>query len=360
MVKNLKEYTLEELEEIAKALGEPSYRGKQMMGWLYKGIKSFEEMKNIPKTFTDKLMAEGYSIGSPAILRLQTSKLDDTKKVLFGLWDHQGVETVLMKYRYGNTVCISSQVGCNMGCEFCASAIGGKKRNLTPGEMVDQVVGMANLADGPITHIVVMGTGEPFDNYENLSKFLRIIHEPAGMGLGYRHITVSTVGLVDKIEMFGDDFPQVNLAISLHAPNDRIREKIMPINKKYGVNHLIQVGKDHIKKTSRRLTFEYALIEGLNDTDKEARELGSLLRGMLCHVNLIALNEVEESKYKGTPREGVESFRKILENAGIQVTIRRELGQDINAACGQLRLAEEGGCVYNCDNSRLGKSLLNE
>lgn len=349
MVKSLKECTLEELEQISKDIGEAAYRGKQMMGWIYKGAKSFEEMKNIPKSFTNKLMAEGYSLESPAILRLQTSKIDATKKVLFDLWDHQGVETVLMKYRYGNTVCISSQVGCAMGCEFCASAIGGKKRNLTPGEMVDQVLGMGNLADGPITHVVVMGTGEPFDNYDNLSKFLRIIHDPAGMDLGYRHITVSTVGLVDKIRSFGEDFPQVNLAISLHAPNDEIRSKIMPINKKHNVNQVIQAAKEHTKKTSRRVTFEYALIEGLNDTDKEARELGTLLRGMLCHVNLIPLNRVDESKYKGTPREGVESFRRILENAGIQVTIRRELGEDINAACGQLRLAEEGACVYNCD-----------
>ena len=354
MTKNLKDYTKEELEQIAKDIGEPSYRGKQMMGWLYKGkgIKSVEDMKNIPKTFTDKLMAEGYSIGSPAILRLETSKLDGTKKVLFDLWDHQGVEAVLMKYHYGNTVCISSQVGCGMGCGFCASAIGGKKRNLTPGEMVDQVLGMANLADGPITHIVVMGTGEPFDNYENLSKFLRIIHDPEGMDLGYRHITVSTVGLVDKVGIFGHDFPQVNLAISLHASNDAIREKIMPINKKYGVNQLIKAAREHTKKTSRRVTFEYALIEGLNDTDQDARELSGLLKGMLCHVNLIPLNRVEESIYKGTPKEGVESFRKILDNAGIQVTVRRELGEDINAACGQLRLAEECGCVYNYDNSR--------
>ncbi len=349
MVKSLKEYTLEELEQISKDLGEASYRGKQMMDWIYKGVKTFEEMKNIPKSFTDKLMAEGYSLESPAIIRLQISKIDSTQKILFGLWDHQGVETVLMKYRYGNTVCISSQVGCGMGCEFCASAIGGKKRNLTPGEMVDQVLGMANSADGPVTHVVVMGTGEPFDNYENLSKFLKIIHDPAGMDLGYRHITVSTVGLVDKIRVFGEDFPQVNLAISLHAPNDEIREKIMPINKKYGVDQLIQAAKEHTKKTNRRVTFEYALIEGINDTDKEAKELGALLRGMLCHVNLIPLNRVDESRFKGTPKEGVESFRRILENAGIQVTVRRELGEDINAACGQLRLAEEGAYVYNCD-----------
>lgn len=351
MIHNLKDYNLEELEKIAKNLGEPSYRGKQIMSWLYKGVESFEEMKNIPKAFVDKLVEGGYAIGSAYIIRLQTSKLDGTKKVLFGLWDDQGVEAVLMKYHYGNSVCISSQVGCGMGCSFCASAIGGKNRNLTPGEMVDQVVAMGKLAEGPISHIVVMGTGEPFDNYENLSKFLRLIHEPIGMGLGYRHITVSTVGLVDKIALFGEDFPQVNLAISLHAPKDSLRESIMPINKRYGVESLIQAAKEYTEKTSRRVTFEYALIEGINDSDQEAKELSILLKGMLCHVNLIPLNRVEESKYKGTCKARAESFRKILENAGIQVTIRRELGEDINAACGQLRLADEGGCVYNYDNT---------
>jgi 23S rRNA (adenine2503-C2)-methyltransferase len=351
MTYNLKDYNLEELEQIVKSLGEPSYRGKQLMDWLYKGVRSFDEMKNIPKPFIEKLEAKGYSTGSLTILRLQTSKLDGTQKVLFGLCDNNGVETVLMKYHYGNSVCISSQVGCVMGCGFCASTIGGKKRDLSPGEMVDQVLGMAKLADGPITNIVVMGTGEPFDNYENLSKFLELVHDPRGMGLGYRHITVSTVGLVDKIKLFGDDFPQVKLAISLHAPNDHLRSSIMPINKKYGVSQLVKAAKEHARKTNRRVTFEYALIEGINDTDKEAKELVSILKGMLCHVNLIPLNPVEESKYKGTPKNGVNSFGRILENGGINVTIRRELGEDIDAACGQLRLAVEDGCVYNYDNS---------
>lgn len=348
---NLKDYNLEELEQIAKDLGEASYRGKQIMNWLYKGVGTIEEMKNLSKPFIDKLLDKGYSTGSAPLLRLQTSKLDGTNKALFGLWDHQGVESVLMKYRYGNSVCISSQVGCGMGCKFCASAIGGKKRNLTPGEMVDQVLAMGKLADGPVTHIVVMGTGEPFDNYENLSKFLKLLHDPNGMGMGYRHITVSTVGLVDKIKLFGNDFPQVNLAISLHAPNDEIRERIMPINKKYGVSQLIKAAKKHAEKTNRRVTFEYALIEDINDRDKDAEELGAILKGMLCHVNLIPLNRVEESKYKGTPKNGVESFGKILEKAGITVTIRRELGEDIDAACGQLRLAEKDGSVYNYNNS---------
>lgn len=348
---NLKDYNLKELEEIAKSLGEPSYRGKQLMDWLYKGVGSFDEMKNVPKPFIDKLIDADYSIGALSLLRLQNSKIDSTQKALFGLWDHQGVETVLMKYHYGNSVCISSQVGCSMACGFCASTIGGKKRDLTPGEMVDQVLRMAKLSEGPITHIVVMGTGEPFDNYENLSKFLELVHDPAGMGLGYRHITVSTVGLVDKIKLFGDDFPQVNLAISLHAPNDKIRESMMPINSKFGVKEVVKAAKDHAKKTNRRVTFEYALIEGVNDTDKEAKELGLLLKGILCHVNLIPLNRVEESKYKGTPKRGVEAFRRILEKEGITVTIRRELGEDINAACGQLRLAVEEASVYNYDNS---------
>lgn len=351
MSHNLKDYNVEELGEIAKDLGEPSYRGKQIMEWLHKGVGSLAEMKNISKDFSNKLLSEGYSTGSAPIIRLQESRLDGTKKVLFGLEDHQGVEAVLMKYHYGNSVCISSQVGCGMGCVFCASTIGGKKRNLSPGEMVDQVIGMAKLADGPITNIVVMGMGEPFDNYENLSKFLELIHEPTGMGMGYRHITVSTVGIIDKISRFGDDFPQVNLAISLHAPNDKLRESIMPINKKFGVNQLIKAAKEHIDKTNRRITFEYALIENINDSNKEAKELALLLRGILCHVNLIPLNRVEESKYKGADRDVAEYFSKILDNAGITTTIRRELGEDINAACGQLRLAVEGGYVYNCDNS---------
>jgi len=340
--RNLKDYHLHELEEIMVELAEPTYRAKQIMEWLYRGVKDFEAMKNIPMTLREKL-TEGFHTGTAQVICHEISKQDGTQKVLFGLPDGEGIESVVMQYRYGYSVCVSSQVGCSMGCHFCASGLLGKKRNLTPGEIMDQVVSMGTLVGQSIGHVVVMGTGEPFDNYENLAKFLRLCHAEEGYGMSYRHITVSTVGMVEGIKRFGKEFPQVNLAISLHAPNDEIRDQIMPMNGKYGVKEVVEAAKKHSEVTGRRVTFEYGLMDGMNDGKNHAGELAQLLKGMLCHVNLIPLNEVAESPYRGSKRERVLAFQKELENRKISVTLRREMGQDIHAACGQLRLAGEEG-----------------
>jgi 23S rRNA (adenine2503-C2)-methyltransferase len=340
--RNLKDFDIRSLETLLVEMGEPAYRAKQIMDWLYKGVKDFDSMKNIPISLRKKL-EEGFTTGAAAVLCQQISKEDGTRKVLFELADGEGVESVLMKYRYGNSVCVSSQAGCAMGCHFCASGLLGKARDLTAGEMMDQIVSMADLAKTPVGHMVVMGTGEPFDNYENVAQFLRICHGEEGYGMSYRHMTVSTVGLVEGIKRFGEEFPQVNLAISLHASNDAIRQQIMPINRRYPVGEVLAAAHQHSKKTGRRVTFEYGMMAGVNDGTDQAAELARRLKGMLCHVNLIPLNPVEESPYKGSEKEVVIAFQRELEKRQISVTVRREMGQDIQAACGQLRLAANKG-----------------
>ena len=335
---NLKDLQLNEMEKLLQDLGEPKFRAKQIFAWLYKGVDSFEEMTNVPASLKQKLAEAGVDLGVLKPIKVQVSKYDGTRKYLFELEDGNCIESVFMKYKYGNTICVSSQAGCRMGCKFCASTIGGLSRNLTPGEILEQLLAAERDTGEPINHIVVMGTGEPFDNYENISKFIKIINDKNGRNLGMRNITVSTCGLAPMIEKFGNDFPQVNLAISLHAPNNEIRNSMMPVNKSYPIEVLIETCRKYAESTSRRVTFEYTLVKGVNDTREHALELAALLRGMLCHVNLIPLNKVEETGLDTSDNKTAQEFQKTLENKGIPATIRRELGDDIDGACGQLRL----------------------
>lgn len=345
---NLRDFNEKELKEYFKTIGEPGFRGSQVFEWLMKGVSSFSEMTNLSKPLREKLEAlenaGEISLGNVQILRKQQSKEDGTVKYLFGLAAAEGeesvaVESVFMKYKYGNSICVSSQAGCRMGCAFCASTIGGLSRNLTPGEILMQVIAAQADSGEKINHIVIMGTGEPFDNYENIVKFIRLVHDEKGLGLSMRNITVSTCGLVPRIADFARDLPAVNLAISLHAPNAELRSRLMPVNKRYPLPELLAACREYVQATNRRITFEYALIAGTNDTDECAEELAAALSGLLCHVNLIPLNEVSETGFAGSPKERVLEFQKSLESRGIPTTVRRRLGSDIDAACGQLRLA---------------------
>ncbi len=336
-LRNILENDPDQLAGVVSELGEKKFRAIQVFGWLSKGVTDFDDMGNIPKAFREKLK-ENYCIDIPSVVYDQQSRTDGTRKCLFEFRDGSRVESVFMKYSYGNSICISSQVGCRMGCTFCASTRKGLERSLAGGEMLAQVLAMRNLTGEEINHIVVMGIGEPFDNYDNLAKFLKLIHHPKGYGLSLRNITVSTCGLIPGIERFAREFPQVNLAVSLHAPNQEIRQKSMPVAKKYDYDELIQTCKDYAKATGRRVTFEYALIDGLNDSKDNALELAQHLRGFQAHVNLIPLNPVEGTGYNTSHRDNVERFRKMLEEKHIAVTVRRTLGSDIDAACGQLRL----------------------
>lgn len=344
---NILNCSLEELEKIITELGEKKYRAGQIFGWLAKGVTSFDEMKNIPKGLRDSLIENGWYIGLPEVVRKQESK-DGTVKCLFRFSNSDTanadtadssteVESVFMKYSYGNSICISSQAGCRMGCSFCASTMDGLDRNLSGGEMLGEVLAMRNLTGEDIGHVVVMGMGEPFDNYEELSRFIRLIHDKRGYNLGLRNITVSTCGILPGIKKFAEDFPQVNLAVSLHAPNQEMREKTMPVAKRYKYDDLMKACREYTEITSRRITFEYALIDGVNDSRECAEELASTLKGMLSHVNLIPLNEVQGRDYKQSAADNVRGFKELLEKRGIAVTVRRTLGSDIDAACGQLR-----------------------
>ncbi len=337
MKKNLTNMNLKELERFIADIGEQKFRARQIYKWISSGAESFEEMTDLSKNLRQKL-EEVATVRTLELLKVQESVGDHTRKFLFALEDGNTIETVFMKYKYGNSVCISSQAGCRMGCTFCASGIGGLKRNLTAGEMLEQVLSASRQTGEKINHVVVMGTGEPFDNYLNLAQFLELIHDPEGLNISYRNITVSTCGIVPMISRFAQDFPQVNLAISLHAPEDSLRSRTMPVNRSYPIDQLIQACREYGRKTGRRITFEYALVKGVNDSLAHADRLSDLLRGMLCHVNLIPLNEVRETGLHGTDRETAERFRARLEKRGIPATIRRELGTDIAAACGQLRL----------------------
>lgn len=336
-LRNILDNDPDQLVGVVSELGEKKFRATQLFEWLSKGVTGFDEMVNIPKSFREKLK-ELFYVDIPTVVYDQKSRTDGTRKCLFEFRDGSRVESVFMKYSYGNSICISSQVGCRMGCSFCASTRNGLERSLSGGEMLAQVLAMRNLTEEPINHVVVMGIGEPFDNYDNLSSFIRLIHHPKGYGLSLRNITVSTCGLIPGIQRFGEDFPQVNLAVSLHAPNQEIRQKSMPVAKKYGYDELIQACRAYGKKTGRRVTFEYALIDGLNDSMENVRELADHLRGWQTHVNLIPLNPVEGTGYSTAHRENVERFRRELEKNHVAVTVRRTLGADIDAACGQLRL----------------------
>lgn len=333
---NILNLDLNELENLVDSLGEKKFRAKQVFGWLSKYVESFDEMTNVPAELRNAL-TEKFYIGLPDVVVKQESKSDGTIKCLYEFPDGARVESVFMKYEYGNSICISSQVGCRMGCKFCASTINGLERNLSAGEMLSEVYKMCKITSEKISHIVVMGMGEPFDNYEELSKFIKLIHNPDGYGLSLRNITVSTCGIVPVIKKFQEDFPQVNLAISLHAPNQNIRNKTMPISNKYDYEELLDACRKYTEATSRRITFEYSMIDGVNDSAENATELASKLSGWLTHVNLIPLNEVKERKFNTAKKSNIENFRKILEDKGIAVTVRRTLGADIDAACGQLR-----------------------
>lgn len=326
----------DDLAGIVRSLGDKPFRAKQIFGWLHKGVESFDEMTNVPAKLREKL-ADQYYIGLPEVVIDQQSKTDGTRKCLYEFADGARVESVFTKYSYGNSICISSQVGCRMGCSFCASTIQGLERNLTAGEMLGQVLKMRNLTGEDIGHIVVMGMGEPFDNYDNLTDFIRLINSPAGYGLGMRNITVSTCGIIPMIERFGNEFPQVNLAVSLHASNAERRCNLMPVARAYEYEDLMNACREYTSKTGRRITFEYSLIDGVNDSVETARELARHLKGWQTHVNLIPLNKVTERDYDAAKTDNIQAFKNVLESYNIAVTVRRTLGADIDAACGQLR-----------------------
>ena len=334
---DLKSMTLEEITAALRAMGEPSFRGKQVFTWLHRGITDFDEMMNIPKSLREKLRAE-YYITVPTVARKQVSKLDGTIKYLWELQDGNCIETVLMSYHHGNTVCISSQVGCRMGCKFCASTLAGKVRDLTPSEMLDQVLFTQLDSGREISNIVLMGIGEPMDNRKNVLRFLELINHPDGMNIGMRHISLSTCGVVPGIDALAEDNLQLTLSVSLHAPDSATRSRIMPVNNAYDVEELFVACHRYFKKTGRRISFEYAMIDGVNDHDWQADLLAEKIHGMPGHVNLIPLNDVVESEFK--PSKRVAAFQKRLESHGLTATVRRSLGGDIDASCGQLRRKE--------------------
>lgn len=339
----IKDLSLIELKALAEELGEKSFRGEQLFEWLYKkNISSLDEAGNLPKSLKSKL--EDYL---PVMALTQCDALyssqDETVKFLFETEDKKYIESVLMSYRYGRTICISSQAGCRMGCKFCASAIGGLERNLSAGEMLDQYLLAMKHCGESIGHIVIMGTGEPFDNLENVMKFIEIITDPKGIGISKRSITVSTCGLIPQMRKFYEKYPQVNIAISLHSAEDKVRSDIMPINNKYPVTELIRSARAYVEETGRRITFEYALIKDVNDSEADLRKLINLLKGMNCHVNIIPLNTVSEIDLKSVNSERATKAAELLESKGITATVRRELGRDIESACGQLRLRYTAG-----------------
>lgn len=333
---DLRSLTFDELAEFVAELKEPKFRTKQIFEWLSKGVCDFDEMTNLSKATREKLREKSY-ISKLEIERKLVSKLDGTTKYLFRLDDGNCIETVVMRYNHGLSVCISSQVGCLMGCAFCASTIGGKVRDLTSGEILNQIIFAQKDLGERISNVVMMGIGEPFDNFDNVVKFLKNVNNPDGLNIGYRHISISTCGIIPKINELADMKIPINLCISLHAPNNKIRDKIMPVNKKYQIEELIRACKRYIDKTTRRITFEYSLIKGVNDREEDAKELVELLSGMLCHVNLIPVNRVEESGFEHGDKKSIISFSEYLNNRKINATVRRELGSDINASCGQLR-----------------------
>ena len=333
---NLKSMTLPELSAVLKDMGQPGFRAKQVYTWLHKGVREYDEMTNLPQNLRQQL-AQAYPICAPAVVRKQESQKDGTIKYLWRLSDGNCVETVLMRYHYGNTVCISTEVGCRMGCAFCASTLGGLVRKLEPFEMLDQVLFTQVDSGLPISHIVLMGIGEPLDNFENVMRFLELVNSPEGMNISMRHISLSTCGLVPKIRELAKKKLQLTLSVSLHAPKDEIRNTIMPVNKAYNTEELLQACRDYYAETGRRISFEYAMIDGVNDTEADARLLLKRLKGLPAHMNLIPLNHVEESPLKPSSRAAVMRFQQILEDGGIPATVRRTLGGDIDASCGQLR-----------------------
>lgn len=334
--KNLLGLTIDEIKDVLADIGQEKYRAKQIFQWVNKGVKDISQMTNLSKALRDELDKIAY-ISKLSIRHKLVSKLDGTTKYLFELEDGNIIESVLMKYKHGLTVCISSQVGCRMGCKFCASTGAGFMRDLSAGEILDQVLTIQADNEDRVGNVVIMGIGEPFENYDNVVKFMRIVNMPDSLNIGFRHITVSTCGLVPEMLRLSKESMPVNLSISLHAPNDQIREKLMPINRRYSIDKLIEACKIYTETTKRRITFEYAMIAGVNDSEDNARELAHRIKGMLCHANLIPVNNIEGAEFIRSNRDKMEKFKSILERFGIETTIRRELGTDISAACGQLR-----------------------
>lgn len=333
---DIKSMTMEELTHTLREMGQPAFRGGQVFTWLHRGVTSFEEMSDLPRALREQL-AQTFHITAPTVARKQESRLDGTVKYLWELADGNCIETVLMQYHHGNTVCISSQVGCRMGCAFCASTIGGLVRRLEPYEMLDEVLFTQVDSGLPISHIVLMGIGEPLDNFDNVMRFLELVNSPEGMNISMRHISLSTCGLVPKIDELAKRKLQLTLSVSLHAPNDEVRDRIMPVNKAYPSEELLAACRRYYQATSRRISFEYAMIDGVNDRPEDAKELLRRLKGLPAHFNLIPLNHVEESPLKPSTRAAVAAFQKALEDGGVTATVRRTLGGDIDASCGQLR-----------------------
>ena len=336
MKQDIKSMTLAELQDAFAALGEPKFRAKQVFAWLHRGAVSFEAMTNLSKPLREALDSL-YFINKPTVARKQISRLDGTIKYLWRLRDGNCVESVVMQYHHGNTVCISSEVGCPMGCKFCASTIGGLVRRLEPSELLDQVL-FSQLDSGlAISNIVLMGIGEPLDNFDNVMRFLELVNSPDGMNIGMRHISLSTCGLVDKIEQLAERDLQLTLSVSLHSPDDESRSKIMPVNRRWPVDTLLSACRDYFAKTGRRISFEYTMIDGVSDSPEQAQLLAKKLAGMGAHVNMIPLNNVTESGLHTSSKQAIHRFQTILEENGITATLRRTLGSDIDASCGQLR-----------------------
>lgn len=336
MKQDIKSMTLAELQDAFAALGEPKFRAKQVFAWLHRGAVSFEAMTNLSKPLRETLDSL-YFIHKPTVARKQISRLDGTIKYLWRLRDGNCVESVVMQYHHGNTVCISSEVGCPMGCKFCASTIGGLVRRLEPSELLDQVL-FSQLDSGlAISNIVLMGIGEPLDNFDNVMRFLELVNSPDGMNIGMRHISLSTCGLVDKIEQLAKRDLQLTLSVSLHSPDDESRSKIMPVNRRWPVDTLLSACRDYFAKTGRRISFEYTMIDGVSDSPEQAQLLAKKLAGMGAHVNMIPLNNVTESGLHTSSRQAIRRFQTILEENGVTATLRRTLGSDIDASCGQLR-----------------------
>ena len=334
---DIKSFSLEELIEYMSLIGEKSFRAKQLYEWMHVHMaRNYDEMSNIPKSLKEKLLKECEYTSLEKIV-VQESKIDGTRKYLFGLSDGNCIESVFMRYKHGNSVCISSQVGCRMGCRFCASTIDGLERNLTPSEMLDEIYAISRDTGERISNIVIMGSGEPLDNYDNLLKFIKLISDEHGLNISQRNITVSTCGIVPRIYDLMKEHLQITLALSLHASNDEKRRELMPIANSYSIEELMEALKEYFDVTGRRISFEYALVHDVNDTDEDVRELTHLLKPMNGHVNLIPVNPIKERDYKRGNRESVLHFKNKLEKNGINVTIRRELGADIDGACGQLR-----------------------
>ena len=340
MKKDIVSMLPEELEADFHQMGEPSYRAKQVFRWLGRGVRDFEAMSDLSKALREKLQ-ENYTIYAPKVLKKQVSAIDGTIKYLWELQDGQAVETVVMSYKHGNTVCVSSQVGCRQGCAFCASTIGGLVRNLLPSEILDEVI-FSQLDSGKeISNIVLMGIGEPLDNFDNVMRFLELVNHPQGMNIGMRHISLSTCGITERFDDLAARDLQLTLSVSLHAPDDETRSRLMPANRGRGVAHLIACCKKYYEKTGRRISFEYAMIDGVNDTAFHAQRLAELAKEVSAHVNLIPLNHVEERQFRPSTSGHMKAFIKMLEDRQVNVTVRRRLGSDVDASCGQLRRKTE-------------------